>query len=143
MTKVGVLHENERISRRFWRKLIRLMSIWANYTVPNDNENNNRISKFGDPSLSLSLECVHFGQALAYLRGDRFIYLYCWRETRRALVKSDPLYTLHNFRHLKCSLPFAKRKEKDSKANKHESTISVRLGFILCFFFVVVFSFCF
>ena len=34
MTKVGVLHENARISRRFWRKLISLMSIWANYSTP-------------------------------------------------------------------------------------------------------------
>ena len=32
ITKVGVLYENARISRRFWRKLISLMSIWANYT---------------------------------------------------------------------------------------------------------------
>ena len=32
-TKVGVLHENARISRRIWRKLISLISIWANYTV--------------------------------------------------------------------------------------------------------------
>ena len=32
MTKVGVLHKNARISRRFWRKLISLMSIWANNT---------------------------------------------------------------------------------------------------------------
>ena len=32
MTKVGVLHENAQISRRFWRKLISLMSISANYT---------------------------------------------------------------------------------------------------------------
>ena len=31
MTKVGVLHENARLSRRFWRKLISLMSIWTNY----------------------------------------------------------------------------------------------------------------
>ena len=33
MTKVGVLHENARISRRFWRELISLMSIWTNYTI--------------------------------------------------------------------------------------------------------------
>ena len=33
MTKVGVLHENVRILRRFWRKLISLMLIWANYNV--------------------------------------------------------------------------------------------------------------
>ena len=32
MTKVGVLHENAQISGRIWRKLISLMSIWANYT---------------------------------------------------------------------------------------------------------------
>ena len=32
MTELGVLHENRRIPRRFWRKLISLMSIWANYT---------------------------------------------------------------------------------------------------------------
>ena len=33
MTKVGVLHENARISRSFWRKLINFMSIWANYIM--------------------------------------------------------------------------------------------------------------
>ena len=33
MTKVGVLHENARISRRFWRKLISLRSILADYTL--------------------------------------------------------------------------------------------------------------
>ena len=33
MIKVEVLHENARIARRFWRKLISLKSIWANYTV--------------------------------------------------------------------------------------------------------------
>ena len=32
MTKVGVVHENARISRRFWRKLISLRSILADYT---------------------------------------------------------------------------------------------------------------
>ena len=32
MTKVGVLHENARISRRFWRKLISLRSILTDYT---------------------------------------------------------------------------------------------------------------
>ena len=32
MAKVGTLHENVRISRIFWRKLISLMSIPANYT---------------------------------------------------------------------------------------------------------------
>ena len=31
MTKVGVLHENARISRRFWRKLISLRSILTDY----------------------------------------------------------------------------------------------------------------
>ena len=31
MTKVGVLNENARISRRFWRKLISLRSILADY----------------------------------------------------------------------------------------------------------------
>ena len=31
MTKVGILHENARISRRFWRKLISLRSILADY----------------------------------------------------------------------------------------------------------------
>ena len=31
VTKVGVLHENARISRRIWRKLISLRSIMADY----------------------------------------------------------------------------------------------------------------
>ena len=31
MTKVGVLDENARISRRFWRKLISLRSILIDY----------------------------------------------------------------------------------------------------------------
>ena len=33
LTKVRVLHENARISRRFWRILIILMSILANYIL--------------------------------------------------------------------------------------------------------------
>ena len=33
MTKVEVLHENARISRRVWRKLIGLRSILADYTI--------------------------------------------------------------------------------------------------------------
>ena len=32
MAKVGALHKNVRISRRFWRKLTSLMSIRANNT---------------------------------------------------------------------------------------------------------------
>ena len=33
MTQVGVIHENARISRKFWRKWISLISIWANYNI--------------------------------------------------------------------------------------------------------------
>ena len=33
MTKVGVIHENARISRRFWRKLISLRSILTDYII--------------------------------------------------------------------------------------------------------------
>ena len=39
MTKVGVLHENARISRRFWRKLISLRSILTDYTQLMNNKN--------------------------------------------------------------------------------------------------------
>ena len=34
MTKVGVLHKNPRISRRFWRNLISLRSMFADFTSP-------------------------------------------------------------------------------------------------------------
>ena len=39
MAKVGVLHENARISGRLWRKLISLMSIWTNYSLAYANSN--------------------------------------------------------------------------------------------------------
>ena len=64
------------------------------------------------------------------------------RETRRTLLQSDALYRLHSLQHLNCSLPVAIRKERDSKANRHEISILASQGFIRLFVYLF-FSFFF
>ena len=76
MSKVGVLHENAPISRRFWRKLISLRSILADYIIIyiadklQTNADDILLKTVEDSIIWLKLKGSYFG-----LKNDLFLCL--------------------------------------------------------------------